>query len=108
MIVPPGRDPHHLSSGLTEAVVADGEADFAAGASCLNESGTLKDGEVLGDALACDGHGCRERARCRRAALEQEVEQAQAHRVAERRPQAICILAFLRHHSPSEPIAWAA
>ena len=72
-LVPTGRDLRHLASGLIEAVAADGEADFAAGASCLHEPGAFKDGEVLGDALACDGQSSRKRARCRLAAFEEEL-----------------------------------
>ena len=52
--VPSGEDLRHPSGGLVEAVFADNESDLASSAGCLDESGALEDGEVLGDALAGD------------------------------------------------------
>lgn len=96
-LVPSSRDARHLLLGLREARVAYGEACFATGALCVYEIGTLKDKEVLGDALSCDGKLGGERA-CRRfAALEQKVEQSEPHRIAERCPQAIGVVAVARH-----------
>jgi hypothetical protein len=63
---------------------------------------------VLGDALSRDGELGSERAGRRFPALEQPVEQPQPHWVTERRPQAICVLAFLRYCVPREPVARAA
>jgi hypothetical protein len=85
-LVPPRRDPRHLALSLREAFVAHGEARFAADAPSVNETGTLKDEEVLGDPLSCDGELGGERACGSLAAIEQEIEQAKPHGIPERRP----------------------
>ena len=74
----------------------------------ITVGGTLKDEKVLGDALSCDGELGGERTRRRSAALEQQVEQPEPHRIAERRPQAVGVLAVLRHRVWSEPVTRAA
>ena len=85
-LVPPGGEPRHLALRLGETFVAHGEAGFAPGAVSADEIGTLKDLEVLSDSLSGDRELGRERAGCRFAVLEQQVEQAEAHRIAERGP----------------------
>jgi hypothetical protein len=107
-LIPSRRDARHLSLGLSQTFVADGVACLAAGAMCLYEAGTLKDEKVLGDALSCDGELASQRTRRRFVALEQEVEQLEPHRIAERRPQAVGILGVLRHRLWSEPVTRAA
>lgn len=84
--VPSRGDPRHVLLGLSEPFVAYGEACFAAAAVRVYEIGTLEDDEVLGDALSCYWQLGSERACGRSAALEQQVEQPKAHRIAQRRP----------------------
>lgn len=106
-VVPPGGDLCHLSLGLSEPFVADAEARFKAGASGLYEIGAFEDEEVLGDALSRDRQFGGERAGRRFAALKQQVQQPQPHRVTGRRPQAIGVLAVARHRAAWKPVARA-
>jgi hypothetical protein len=103
-LVPPGGEPRHLALRLGETFVAHGEAGFAPGAVRADEIGTLKDLEVLSDSLSGDRKLGRERAGCRFAVLEQQVEQAEPHRIAERGPQPIGVLAVSRHCTCVEPV----
>ena len=101
-LVPPGGDERHLALGLGDAFVAHDEAGFTSGAARLDEIGTLKDLEVLGDSLSGDRELGGECAGGRFAALEQQVEQPEPHRIAERSPQAIGVLAGPRHDAWGE------
>jgi len=107
-LVPPGGDERHLALGLGEAFVAHDEAGFTSGPVRLDEIGTLKDLEVLGDSLSGDREFGGERAGGRFAALEQQVEQAKPHRIAERCPQAIGVLAGACHDAWGEFVTRAA
>ena len=49
-----------------------------------------------------------ERARCGLAALEQEIEQAYPHRVAERGPEAVGLVGARGHRSRFAATTWAA
>ncbi len=74
----------------------------------MDEIGALKHEEVLSDALTCHREFSGQRA-CRRfAALEQQVEQSQPRRIAERRPQPIGIPDVLRHRLWREVVTRAA
>jgi hypothetical protein len=107
-LVPSRRNARHLSLGLSEALVAYGEACFAADALCVHELGTLQDKEVLGDALSRDGKLAGERARRCFAALEQKVEQSEPHWIPERCPQALGVLAVACHRVSREAVMRAA
>jgi hypothetical protein len=93
---------------LGEAFVVDAEACFAARALGVNETGALKNEQVLGYALPRDREFGGERTRRRFAPLEQQVEQPESHRIAERPPQAIGVLAVDRHGTLRELVTRAA
>src|SRR6185436_19199466 len=95
--VPPCGGSCQGGAGLIEAFLANGVANFAAASLGRDETVALEDGEVFGDALSRDGHRARERARCGLTALEQEVEQAYPHWVAERGPQTVGFVGARRH-----------
>ena len=77
---------HGTYRGRVEAVRPDGESDLTAGAGCLDESGALEDGEVLGDALAGDRQVAGEGARGGVAAREDAVQHVLARGVGDRGP----------------------
>src|SRR5207253_887141 len=97
--VPPCRDPCQSGAGLAEASRTNHVADFAAGPMGRDKTIAFKDCEVLGDALSRNGQRGGERARRCLTSLEQEVEQAYPHRVAERGPQAVCLVGARSHRS---------
>src|ERR1700750_1325883 len=84
---------------LFEAFLANGVANLATAPPGRDETAALEDGEVLGNALPRDRQRRGERARRSLAALEQEIEQANPHRVAERGPEAVDVLAPRGHRS---------
>ena len=99
-VVPAGEDPRHPSGGLVEAFFADRVSDLASGAGRFDESGSLEDREVLGDALASDRQisgecGCGGLARC-----EEAIEQLFAGWVGDRGPEPVG-LRILAGHEPS-------
>jgi hypothetical protein len=100
----PGEGERHLMALLELSCDWFWEMDeslrFTSVQRCRPDDPSLKDEEVLGDALSCDGEFAGERGRRRFAAVEQQVEQSEPHRIAERRPHAIgilAVLAVLRH-----------